>query len=192
MLTDFFDASAAQIIVEQQLRRALSPQPMQTSREFRSKALGPWLRWLGLWVLDSLVATYGIVLALNLTVNVWESLMGKALMIRLVLTPYYPFTLFFALLVGYWGYPRFNGSYRSWVWVLLAASLLYSVGGWRGNNRTSWSVTLFHFFGFLPYPDNHDQLDSSLLLYVSIAYILGAWLHEMAGRVGQRPCKSPQ
>jgi predicted permease len=139
-----------------------------------------------LWLLDTLIATYGVLFALNLTADIWKPLIGETMMIRIVLTPYYPFTLFFALLVGFWGCTRFRGSYRFWVWVLPAAFLLHSLLDWRTTSQSAWSGTLFHFFGFLPYPDNLDQLDTSLLLYVSIAYMLGAWLHSMVAHISQQ------
>jgi hypothetical protein len=128
--------SAAKTIVEQPLPKCTqSPTAHIVLPESRRRAFDRWARWLGLWLLDTLIATYGVVLALNLTADIWKPLMGDTIVIRIVLTPYYPFTLFFALLIGVWGYTHFRGSDRFWVWVLPAASLLHSLQDWRATNQ---------------------------------------------------------
>jgi hypothetical protein len=109
----------------------------------------------------------------------WKPLVSHATKTRLVLTPYYPFTLIIGIIVGVLSYKRFRGSYRLWVWVVPAASLIYSMLRWKIDSGVSWAETLFHFFGTLPYPDNRDQLDTSLLVYAALAYMLGSWLHNV-------------
>jgi hypothetical protein len=48
---------------------------------------------------------------------------------------------------------------------------------WKQSNQTSWSPALLHFFGYIPFPDNRDLLDSTLFLYMSLAYSTGVLVH---------------
>lgn len=175
---------AQRILIDELRRRNLLEKPLTESASF--DALGPSaarnvayrsrIRWLGLWLVNTLVATYGVAFAAGLTLEMWKPFISHATKIRIGLTPYYPFMLFFGLLVGFISHVRFRGSYRLWVWILPALGLLRSLLLWKANNRAAWPKTLFHFFGFMPYPENHDQLDTSLLLYLAFAYMLGVFV----------------
>jgi hypothetical protein len=133
-------------------------------------------KWVGLWLLNTLVATLGVVATVGLLTYSTQSFVSHAARIHFVLTPYYPLPIMAGLVVGYLSYTRFKGSYRYWAWVVPAVLTLVSLVGWKAINQSSWSEAAVHFFGFMPYPDNRDQLDTSMVLYMSMAYSLGAFI----------------
>jgi hypothetical protein len=80
------------------------------------------------------------------------------------------------LFVGYFSFTRFGGSYRYWSWVVPTVLVIAAVVDWQAANQSSWTAALFHYFGRVPYPDNRDQLHTSIFLYTSMAYSLGAFI----------------
>jgi len=139
------------------------------------------LKWLGLWLLNTLIATVGVAMTIGFFTYSSQSFVSRAARMRFVLrfiyTPYSPILIFSALVIGYLSDLTFRGSYRRWVWVLPAADVVHTLLGWKESNQASWSASLTHFFGFLPYPENRDQLDSTAFLYLSLAYTLGVLVH---------------
>jgi len=139
------------------------------------------VKWLGLWLLNTLVATFGVAMTIGFFTYSSQQFVSRAarmrFMVRFIYTPYSPILIITALVIGYLSYKTFRGSYRYWVWVLPAADVVRSLLNWQESNQASWSNSLSHFFGFLPYPENRDQLDSTLFLYLSLAYTLGVLVH---------------
>lgn len=86
-----------------------------------------------------------------------------------MLTPYYPVPIVIGFLVGYFSYIHFKGSYRYWVWIGPAILVISSLITWKASRQASWPEATFHFFGPLSYPENHDQFDTSVVLYMAIA-----------------------
>jgi hypothetical protein len=137
-------------------------------------------KWIGLWLLNTLIATLGVAMTVGFFTYSTQEFVSGAARIHFVKTPYYPFPIFVGLVVGYFSYLRFHGSYRYWVWILPAAGMLYPLVDWKSANQTTWSQALIHFFGSVPYPQNRDQLDTSMPLYMSMAYSIGAVVQRLA------------
>jgi hypothetical protein len=138
-------------------------------------------KWLGLWLLNTLIATFGVAMTIGFFTYSSERFVSRAarmrFVVRFIYTPYSPILIITALVIGYLSYKTFQGSYRYWVWVLPAADVVRSLLDWKESSQASWSNSVSHFFGFLPYPQNRDQMDSTLFLYLSLAYALGALVH---------------
>jgi hypothetical protein len=138
-------------------------------------------KWLGLWLLNTLIATFGVAMTIGFFTYSSQPFVSRAarmrFMIRFIYTPYSPILIFSALIIGYLSYKTFRGSYRYWVWVIPAFEVVRFLLDWKASNLASWSNSLVHFFGFLSYPENRDQLDSTLFLYLSLAYTLGVSVH---------------
>jgi hypothetical protein len=131
-------------------------------------------KWVGLWLLNTLIATLGIAINVGFFTYSTHAFVSRATRIYFVETPYYPFPILVGLVVGYLSYLRFRGSYRYWVWILPAVYMLYPLADWKSSNQTTWSKALIHFFGFVPFPQNRDQLGTSVWLYMALAYSVGA------------------
>lgn len=148
-------------------------------------------KWLGLWLLNTLIATFGVAMTVGFFTYSSQPFVSRAarmrFMVRFIYTPYSPILIITALVIGYLSYKTFRGSYRYWVWVLPAADVVRSLLDWKESNQASWSNSLAHFFGFLPYPENRDQLDSTLFLCLSLFYTLGVLVH---ASVQDRPRKA--
>jgi hypothetical protein len=133
-------------------------------------------KWVGMWILNSLIATLGVAITVGLLTHATRSFTTRATRIHSVLTPYYPVDIAVGFVVGFFTYTGFKGSYRYRAWLGPATLVLVSLLAWKSTNQVSWWDATVHFFGPLPYPENHDQLDTSVLLYTAIAYSLGAFI----------------
>lgn len=80
------------------------------------------------------------------------------------------------LVVGCLSCTRLKGSYRYWAWVAPAVLVLASLLDWKAGSHSAWLAAMSHFFGPVSYPDNRDQLDTSVVLYMAIAYSFGAFV----------------
>jgi hypothetical protein len=131
-------------------------------------------RWFGLWFLNTLIATNGVAITTGFCTYSSAPFVSRAVRFSLVNTPPYPFPTFVGLVVGYFSYTRFRGSYRYWAWILPAVLTLWSLSNWKASNRSTWSASMAYFFGFVPFTQNHRQISIVLFLYMSVAYSLGA------------------
>jgi hypothetical protein len=158
-------------------QRATKPEPSE-DLDFKTAA-----KWLGLWLLHSFIATFGSLINVGIITYFFRDILSRTTMWWLtqtfVYSPFHPFPVFVALTIGFFSYIRSHGSYRYWVWVLPAIGLLFAISAWKQSTNTSWSTSLIHFFGTVPFPDNRDQIGSTVLLYMSLAYALGAWLQRV-------------
>jgi hypothetical protein len=138
-------------------------------------------KWFGLWLWNSFIATFGALMVIGFFTYSSRPFVSRAARLHFIQTfvwaQHYPLPILVGLILGYLCYGRFRGSYRYWIWVLPAAVVVKSLVNWKGSNQASWSKSLMHFFGFLPFPVNRDQLDSTLYLYISLAYLLGGLVH---------------
>jgi hypothetical protein len=134
------------------------------------------VRWVGLWLLNSLIATVGVAISESLATESIRSFTSLATRIRLVWTPYYPLPVIAGLAVGYFSYVYFKGSYRYWTWVAPAALVLGALIKWKVANQSSWAAAGSHFFGYMPWPESRDQVNSTLFLYMSLCYSIGAFI----------------
>jgi len=138
-------------------------------------------KWLGLWLLNTLIATFGVAMTIGVFTYSSQPFVSRAarlrFMVAFIYTPYSPILIVTALVIGYLSHKTFRGSYRYWVWILPAADVVRSLLDWQQSNQASWSNSLSHFFAFLPYPENSDQMDSTLFLYLSLAYTVGVLVH---------------
>jgi hypothetical protein len=170
-------------------RRKLPLQPGQNSVESHAEAISHTsansaayaarAKWVGLWLLNTLIGTVGVAINVGFFTYSSQAFVSRATRIHFVQTPYYPVPILAGLVVGYLSYLRFRGSYRFWVWVLPAAYVCYSLLDWKASNQRTWLEALTHFFGYLPYPQNRDQLDTSTWLYMAMAYSLGALVQRL-------------
>jgi hypothetical protein len=149
----------------------MSPTPLAQASPFLVRA-----KWVGMWVLSTLEATFGVAITVGLLTSSTQLLTSRAMRIRLVWTPYYPVPLLVGLVVGYFSYTHFKGSYRYWAWVGPAVLTLVSLAAWKASHQFSLAEATIHFFGSIPYPGNRDQMDTSLFLYMSMAYSAGAFV----------------
>jgi hypothetical protein len=180
---------AKPILVHELRRRKLAEASRANTSEIQSaptshkvsRALS-WAKWLGLWLLNTFTATLGVALSIGIVTYSSQPFVSRGTRMRFmeqfVYTHHYPLPIFVGLVFGFFSYVHFRGSYRYWVWILPTAGVLFSVMNWKQSNQTSWSQSLLHFFGYIPFPDNRDQLDSTLFLYMSLAYSTGVLVHK--------------
>jgi len=138
-------------------------------------------KWLGLWVLNTAIATFGVMLTGGLLMAMGGPLVPDATKARIALTPFYVFPVALAFLAGLISRYRFRGSYRFWVWSIPLANLIRVFWEWKDQNGASWGTSLMHFFGYASFPDNKDQLNSTVFLYLAVAYSIGAALQSLIG-----------
>jgi hypothetical protein len=139
------------------------------------------LRWIGIYLLNLLVATVGVLVATGIFLNVVlkpiEPLIGHSTLFASAKGPYYPLPLVLALVAGYIRTLRFKGNYGFWVWVLPALYLVVKMVWWKSPSilaSSSWGATMRHFFvGETPY---YPEQDVTLPLYTSVTYAVGALL----------------
>lgn len=161
---------AKPILVDELRRRNLAEASRAKTSEIQaaptshnvSRALS-WAKWLGLWLLNTFTATLGVAISIGIVTYSTQPFVSRATRMRFmeqfVYTHHYPLPIFVGLVFGFFSYVHFRGSYRYWVWILPTAGVLFSVMTWKQSNQTSWSQSLPHFFGYIPFPDNRDQLD---------------------------------
>jgi hypothetical protein len=117
------------------------------------KVLNASMRSVGLYLFHLLAATYGVLLAtaifLNVVLNPLEPLMGHARLFSVARAPYYPLPIVLATLAGYFSYIRFKSNYRFWVWIIPALYLVTKIALWKPSSvlgDSSWGTTLAQFF----------------------------------------------
>jgi hypothetical protein len=142
-------------------------------------------KWVGLWLLNTLIATIGVGFTEGLVTESIRPFTTLATRIRLTWTPYYPLPVIAGLVVGYFTYLCFKGSYRYWAWVAPAALVMDAVVKWRAANQSSWAAAGVHFFGYMPWPASRDQVNSTLFLYMSFCYSFGAFVQTKLRRTAR-------
>lgn len=185
---DSLVGEALATLTEELRRRKLPLQSEPDSVDFLAEATphssaNRRAEWVGLWLLNTIIGTVGVAIYVGLFTYSSQAFVSRATRIHFVLTPYYLFPILAGLVVGYFSYLRFRGSYRYWIWVLPAAYVFYSLLNWKASNQGAWSEALTHFFGYVPYPQNRDQLDTSTWLYMAMAYSLGALTQRLAQKM---------
>ena len=139
------------------------------------------LRWVGLYLLNLLAATLGVLFATGVLLNVVlkpvAPLIGHARLFSVARGPYYPLPVILALVAGYVSSLRFKGNHRFWVWVIPALYLAARIVFWKSPSAlggNSWGDAMTHFFaGEPPY---YPEQDATVPLYTSVAYSVGALL----------------
>lgn len=129
-----------------------------------------------MWLVNSLIATLGVAVTVGVFTHATRPLTTPAIRIHMVSTPYYPVPIAMGLIVGCFSYSRFKGSYRYWTWLGPFGLVLVSLLAWKSSHPVSWWEASAHFFGPVPYPENHDQLSTSVIFYMSAAYSVGAFI----------------
>jgi hypothetical protein len=150
-------------------------------------------RWVGLYLLHLLTATFGVMLATGILLNVVlkplvEPWIGHAKLISVATGPYYPLPIVLAALAGYFDYIRSKGNYRFWVWIVPTLYLAMKLILWTPTTVLgdhNWRTILAHFF--VGTPPHYPEGDVTIPFYTSLSYTLGALLD--AGNVFrfQRP-----
>lgn len=131
-------------------------------------------KWLGMWLFNSLITILGVAVTIGLIIFSTRPLTTRAMRMYLLSPPYYPLPVTVGLLVGYFSYTRFKGSYRYWVWIAPAILVLVSLSLWKLANQASWLEAVIHFVGPLRFPEGSDQIGTAPLFYMSMSYSLGA------------------
>jgi hypothetical protein len=174
---------AKQILTKELSRRNLEEATLSSSQPTpdHSFYLKPVARWTALWLLHSFIATFGSLINVGIITYFFREFLNRTTMWNLTQTFIYryPFPILVALALGFFSYMRSRGSYRYWVWVLPAIGLIFAIASWKQSRDTTWSTSLKHFIEPVPFPDYRDQLASTVLLYMSLAYALGAWCHQV-------------
>lgn len=179
---------AIPILADELQRRNLNGHSAATTRFPEASALTTFNRalsrakWLGLWLVTTLIATFGTAINIGIITTSLRPFVDRAGRIHFtqsfVYGPHYPLPILIALLIGMFSYLRFLGSYRYWVWVLPAVWVLSAIVDWKQSNQASFADSVMHFFGTMPYPANRDQLDSTMFLYMSLAYVVGVLIQD--------------
>lgn len=145
------------------------------------------IRWIGLYLLHLLAATFGIGLATAILLNaILKPLLGPLLgvdkLVSIATGPYYLLEIILAALAGYFSHIRFKGHYRFWVWVLPTVYLLVSIILWKPASVMgdhSLRATLAHFF--TGSPPHYPEGSVTVPFFTSLSYSFGALLD--AGKV---------
>jgi hypothetical protein len=125
------------------------------------------------WVLA--VVGAGVTTGLLLYIPFARLLISPALRVRLTLQPCYPLPVAIAVLAGLLSQWRFRSNAAFWVWVPQAVYLTYRMIVWVRVTKGGASLAVSHFLGSsCAYPSCNDQLESTLYLYMTLAYGLGA------------------
>jgi hypothetical protein len=154
------------------------------------------MRWVCLYLLHLLAATFGVQLATAILLNVilkplLEPWISHAQLISGANGPGYALPVVLAAIAGYFSYVRFKGDYRSWVWIVPTVYLVTKIILWAPSSVLSdhsWGTTLAHFF--VGTPPHYPERNVTIPFYTSLSYTLGALLD--AGNVFrfQRPSAS--
>lgn len=140
------------------------------------------IRWVGLYLLHLLAATFGVGLATAILLNavlkpLLEPGIDHAKLISIATGPYYPLEIVLAALAGYFGYTRIKGNYCFWVWIVPAAYLATKIIWWTPTSVLgghSWAATLAHFF--VGTPPHYPEGNVTIPFYTSLSYTFGALL----------------
>ena len=155
------------------------------------------MRSVGLYLLHVLAATFGVLLAtgilLNLVLTPLEPLIGHARLFSVAKAPYYPLPIVLAGLTGYFSFVRFKSNYRFWVWIIPALYLVTKIALWRPSSvleDSSWGATLAHFFAGTP--RSHAEEDVIVSFYTSLSYTFGALLDRGNVFRFEHPSENPE
>jgi hypothetical protein len=140
------------------------------------------MRWVGLYLLHLLAATFGVMLATAILLNAvlkppLEPGIGHVKVISIATGPYYPLPMVLAAFAGYFGYTRVKGNYCFRVWIVPTAYLATKIIWWTptnvlgGHNR---GATLAHFF--VGTPPHYPEGNVTIPFYTSLSYTFGALL----------------
>ena len=154
------------------------------------------MRSVGLYLLHLLAATFGVLLATGILLNVvlkpFEPLIGHTRLLSVAKGPYYPLPIVLAALAGYFSYIRFKSNYRFWVWIIPALYLVTKIVLWKPSSVLGdhdWGTALTHFF-----PGAHSyypEEDVVVPFYTSLSYTLGALLDRGNVFRFQHPSETP-
>lgn len=140
------------------------------------------VRWAGLYLLNLLAATLGIVLVTGFLLNVVlkplsPPLISHSQLFSVAKGPYYPLPVVLAVIAGYISYIRLKGNHRFWVWVVPTVYLAIKIALWKNSSvlgDDGWGTAMAHFFpGKQPY---YPEEDVTVPFYTSLAYSFGALL----------------
>jgi len=96
------------------------------------------MRSVGLYLLHLFAATFGVLLAtgilLNIVLKPFEPLIGHFRLLSVAKGPYYPLPIVLAALAGYFSYIRFKSNYRFWVWIIPALYLVTKIVLWKPSS----------------------------------------------------------
>jgi hypothetical protein len=177
---------AKQVLADELQRRNLNgyaaiPSFTEPAESTTFKKALPRAKWLGLWLVTTLIATLGTTINVGIITYSLRSFVSREARIHfaetLVYGPYYPLPVLIGVLIGFFSYLRFRGTYRYWVWIVPALYVLTELLDWKESNHASLADSIVHFFGTLAYPANREQLGSTMFLYMAIAYVVGALIH---------------
>jgi hypothetical protein len=140
------------------------------------------MRWVGLYLLHLLAATFGVLLVTEILLNailrpLMEPWISYAQLISVANGPYYALPVVLAALAGYFSYIRFGGNYRFWVWIVPTVYLVIKMILWAPSSvlgHYNWGTTLAHFF--VGTPPHYPEGNVTIPFYTSLSYTLGALL----------------
>jgi hypothetical protein len=179
------------LLREELRRRNLSDRPADindlNSAAYSSKGGFRLLRakWVGLWLVNTLNATLGVMVAVGFINYSIKPFAGRAIFFYLTQGPYYPLLIGVAFLAEYFTYRWIRGSYCYWVWILPAVSMMIAMAYWKASKQASWIETLGYFlFRRLPYPEASLQLATTGIFLMSLTYSMAALARAAARRSG--------
>ena len=140
------------------------------------------VRWVGLYLLHLLIATFGVGLATAILLEailkpLLEPGIGHAKLVSIGTGPYYPLEIVLAGLAGYFGYGLLKGNHRLWVWILPTVYLAMKIILWTPTTVLgdhNWHTTLAHFF--VGTPPHYPEGNITIPFYTSLSYTFGALL----------------
>ncbi len=179
---------AKQVLADELQRRNLNgyapiPSVTESAESTTFKKVLPRAKWVGLWLVTTLIATLGTAINVGIITYSLRTFVSREARVHFMETfvygSYYPLPILIGVLIGFFSYLRFRGTYRYWVWIIPVLCVLTELVDWKETNQASFADSIVHFSGTLPYPANREQLGSTMFLYMAIAYVVGALIHSL-------------
>jgi len=169
------------LLIEELRRRNLSDQRAEIE-DLNNAASSPrgafWLlraKWVGLWLVNTLNATLGVMVAVGFINYSIRPFAGRGIFFYLTQGPFYPLPIVVGFLAGYFTYRWIRGSYCYWVWILPAVSMIVAMMYWKASKQATWIRTLdYFFFRRLPFPEASLQLATTGIFLMSLTYSMAA------------------
>ena len=135
------------------------------------------VRWIGLYLLQLVIATLGVGLATAMLLEaILKPLLGRGI-ISIGTGPYYPLEIVLAGIAGYFGYGLLRGNHRFWVWILPTLYLAMKIILWTPTTvlaDQNWHTALAHFF--VGTPPHYPEGNVTIPFYTTLSYAIGALL----------------
>jgi hypothetical protein len=136
--------------------------------------------WIGIYVLNLIIATIGVSLSVGLFGDALVPIVGYENVLSVSLKPPFPFQICLGIAVGYVSQVRWKGNRQAlWVWIIPAVYLFSGIVSWVGAGYRLGD-SLAHFVGLNCWPLCRDQHIRTVPFYTTVAYSIGAIAYRKA------------